>query len=71
MAEVVWTVESEMAITLEDVLARRTRALFLNSKASLESAEKVANLMAQLLNKDNEWVIDQIKSYTKMAKNFM
>ncbi len=31
-AEVVWAVRAEMAQTVEDVLARRTRALFLNAR---------------------------------------
>ncbi len=33
-AEVVWAVRGEMARTVEDVVARRTRALFLNARAS-------------------------------------
>jgi glycerol-3-phosphate dehydrogenase len=45
-AEVVWAVRREMARTLEDVLARRTRALFLNARGALEMAGAVADLMA-------------------------
>lgn len=39
----------ELARTVEDVLARRTRALFLDAKASLEAAPKVAQLLAEEL----------------------
>jgi glycerol-3-phosphate dehydrogenase len=45
-AEVVWAVRHEMARTIEDVLARRTRALFLNAKAALEVVGHIADLMA-------------------------
>jgi glycerol-3-phosphate dehydrogenase len=37
-AEVVWAVREEMARTVEDVLARRTRALFLNAHAAADGA---------------------------------
>ena len=45
-AEVVWAARHEMARTVEDVLARRTRALFLNARAAIEMAPRVAALMA-------------------------
>jgi glycerol-3-phosphate dehydrogenase len=37
-AEVVWAARFEMARTVEDVLARRTRALFLEARAAMEMA---------------------------------
>jgi len=45
-AEVIWAVRHEMARTIEDVLARRMRALFLNARAALEMAPTVVELMA-------------------------
>jgi glycerol-3-phosphate dehydrogenase len=39
-AEVVWAVRHELALTVEDVLARRTRALFLNARAALRTAPR-------------------------------
>jgi glycerol-3-phosphate dehydrogenase len=45
-AEVVWAARAEMARTVEDVLARHTRALFLNARAAMEMAEPVARLLA-------------------------
>lgn len=49
-AEVIWAVRHEMARTIEDVLARRTRALFLNAHAALEMAPVVANIMSVEMN---------------------
>src|SRR6266853_5636775 len=51
-AEVIWAVRYEMARTLEDVLARRTRALFLNARAALEMAPAVADLIVPALGWD-------------------
>ncbi len=45
-AEVIWAVRHEMARTVEDVLARRLRLLFLDAKAALRAAPSVADLMA-------------------------
>ncbi len=51
-AEVVWAARTEMARTVEDVLARRTRALFLNAKAAIRMAPRVAKTLARELGKD-------------------
>ena len=70
-AEVVWSVRNEFARTVEDVLARRTRALFLNAQASLDAAPIVAKILAKELNKDNVWVKNQIKAFSKLAENYI
>lgn len=70
-AEVVWAVKEEMARTVEDVLARRTRALFLDARASVEMAPKVAEIMAEELNKDQEWIEEQLVIYKNLAKNYI
>ncbi len=70
-AEIVWAVRNEMARTVEDFLARRTRALLLDAAASIEIARKVADLMAQKLNRNNTWIENQIESYTRLAKNYL
>jgi len=69
--EVIWSIEYEMARTVEDFLARRTRTLFLDSKASIEMAPAVAKLMAAELNKDENWIHEQIESFNKVAKGFL
>jgi len=69
-AEVVWAVREEMARTLEDVLARRTRALFLNSKAAVRMAPRAAAILAAELGKDDLWKDDQIREFNKVAAGF-
>ena len=59
-AEVVWAAREEMARTLEDVLARRTRALVLDARASLECAPLVAKLLARELGRDEAWQREQL-----------
>lgn len=70
-AEVVWAVRQEMAITVEDVLARRLRALFLDAKAAIDMAPMVASLMAQEMGKDEEWVNSQIDEFVDLAQNYL
>ena len=70
-AEIVWAARNEMARTVEDALARRTRALFLNAKAAIEMAPKTAEIMARELNKDENWQAQQIESFTKTAQNYL
>jgi glycerol-3-phosphate dehydrogenase len=60
-----------MARTVEDVLARRTRALFLNAKAALRMAPKVAALLAQELKRDKKWQLDQIEQFNQVAAGFV
>ena len=71
VAEVVWAVKNEMARTVEDVLARRTRALFLNARAAIEMAPAVAHIMAKELDQDEHWQAQQIDSFTKIAQNYL
>lgn len=70
-AMVVWAIRHEMAITLEDVLARRTRALFLDAKASLEAAPAVAALMAIEMNENEEWIKQQLKDFETIARQYI
>lgn len=70
-AEVVWAVRNEMARTVEDFLARRTRDLLLNAKAAAETAPKVAELMAAELSKDKVWIENQTKDFRALAKNYI
>ncbi len=69
-SQIYWAVEEEMALTVEDVLARRTRALFLDARESIRIAPEVAELMAGLLKKDSNWVREQINEYLKVADNY-
>jgi glycerol-3-phosphate dehydrogenase len=69
-AEVVWAVLHEMARTVEDVLSRRTRALFLNTKAALEAAPEVASLMARELGYSSDWEAKQLEAFHRVASHF-
>ncbi len=68
MAEVVWAARHEMARTLEDVLARRTRALVLDARAALEAAPAVAAVLAAELGRDSRWVAEQLESFGHQAR---
>ena len=69
-AEVMYQARAEKAKTVEDVLARRTRAVFLDIKASIEAAPLVANLIASELGKSDAWQKEQIAQFNKFAENF-
>ncbi len=69
-AEVIWAVRKEMARTVDDVLSRRLRALFLDAKASIEMAPEVAELMAKEMEKKYSWTKSQITEFTKNAKGY-
>jgi glycerol-3-phosphate dehydrogenase len=70
-AEVVWAAREEMARTVEDVLARRTRALFLNAAAALEMAPAVAGLLAAELGWDDQMKENQLSDLRTMARNYL
>lgn len=70
-AEVIWAVRAEMARTVEDVLARRTRALFLNARAAIAMAPRVATIMARELGHDATWERDQVDAFTRVARNYI
>ncbi len=69
--EVVWAVRHEMARTVEDFLARRTRALLLDARASIAAAPTVAAIMALELNRDAAWRQEQIKTYQDLAAKYL
>jgi glycerol-3-phosphate dehydrogenase len=71
IAEVVWAVGNEMAMTVEDVLARRTRALILDAKAAIEAAPLVADIMMKELNKDEAWKQQQLQDFYKVAEGYL
>jgi len=70
-AEVVWAARHEMARSVEDVLARRTRALFLNARAALAMAPAVADLMALELGWDELARTRQLAAFRDVASNYV
>jgi glycerol-3-phosphate dehydrogenase len=69
-AEVVWAARHEMARSVEDFLARRTRALFLNSASALAMAPEVARIMALELKKDSSWINEQVQKFKELAQQY-
>lgn len=70
-AEALWSIQKEMARTIEDVLARRLRLLFLDAAAAIEAAPKVAELLAKELHRDEDWKKDQIVQFIKLASQYL
>jgi len=70
-AEIIWSCRNEMVYHLEDIMARRTRALLLNARASIEIAEKVAEKIAPLLNWTEERKQEEIVSFRNIAKKYV
>jgi glycerol-3-phosphate dehydrogenase len=66
--DVVWAVREEMARTVEDVLSRRTRALILDARVSMEIAPAVASIMAEELGRDRAWQQEQVAAYCELAR---
>lgn len=69
--QVVWAIHQEMARTLEDFLARRTRALQLDAKESIRMAPGVARIMAVELGYDKKWEMKQVEAFTKLAEGYL
>ncbi|HEY4206244.1 MAG TPA: FAD-dependent oxidoreductase [Puia sp.] len=70
-AEVIWAVRCEMARTVDDVLARRLRILFLDAQAALVAAPRVAELMAMELGYDENWKRKQLIEFNRLAYGYL
>jgi glycerol-3-phosphate dehydrogenase len=70
-AEVVWVAREEMARTVDDVLARRTRALFLNAEAARQMAPEVARLMATELGHGEMWQLAQVGLFEEISSRYL
>lgn len=70
-AEAVWAARWEMARAVEDVLARRTRALVLNARAARRMAPRVAGLLARELGRDAEWEQEQVRMFDTLARSYL
>lgn len=69
--QVVWACRHEMALHVEDVLARRTRTLFLDAKAALAMAQPVAEIMAGELCKDAKWIENEVTQFQELAGSYI
>ena len=71
LAEVVWSARNEMAETVEDILSRRLRILFIDANAAKEMAPKVASLLAKELKQQISWENDQVDNFNKLADGYI
>jgi len=70
-AQVVWAVKYEMARTVEDFLARRTRCQLLDARESIKMAPQVAKVMATELGEDEAWQAKQVEDYKQVTMNYI
>lgn len=69
-AEIDRIIASEMAVTVEDVLSRRTRCLLLDREAALSVAGDVAQRLAEHNAKDTAWIEAQLDHFTTTAQAY-
>jgi glycerol-3-phosphate dehydrogenase len=67
IAEVIFAIRHELAETVEDILARRTRILFLNASVAKELSSFVASLLANELGKNKEWERKQVQTFQELT----
>lgn len=65
-----FAVREEMARTVEDVLARRTRALFLDAKGARDKAASVAATLARHLGRNRDWEMRQVLAFGSLAGRY-
>jgi len=70
-AEIIWAARQDMARTVEDALARRTRALMLNARAAMACAPAVAEMLARELGRDDAWKNRQIRDFSELAGRYL
>jgi glycerol-3-phosphate dehydrogenase len=70
-AQIVYAVKYEMAMGIEDILARRIRLLFLDAKLAISVAPMVASIIAPYLQKDKNWEAAELKSFTQLAEQYI
>jgi len=66
-AEVDWAIRHEMAMSVEDILCRRTRSIILDSRAAAEAAPAVARYMAPALGTDELWEKQEVENFRKLV----
>jgi len=70
VGEIVWFCRKEMARTVDDVLARRSRSLLFNARAAREAAPGVALAVANELGRDNNWIEQQNRTFQVLASGY-
>jgi glycerol-3-phosphate dehydrogenase len=60
-----------MATSVEDILARRIRLLYLDARVAMQVAPNVAKVMAKELNKDENWIQQQVTEFNNLASKYI
>jgi glycerol-3-phosphate dehydrogenase len=71
VVDVVWAARHQMARTVEDVLARRDRLLFLRANKALEAAPSVAAILAKELGRDDAWIDQQLVQFRELVDSYL
>jgi glycerol-3-phosphate dehydrogenase len=71
IAEIIWICRNEIVTCVEDILARRTRALFLNARSSIEMAPAIAKIMAAEMGFDENWRRTETEKFRLLANNYL
>lgn len=71
IAQIIWSIRQEYALTVEDFLSRRIRLLLLDAKAATEAAPAVAKTMAEELGMDATWESQQIETFNELANKYI
>ena len=66
-----YAVRHEMARTVDDVLARRTRCLLLDARAARSCAQSVAQVIAEERGHDSAWVSRERASFEALADGYI
>ena len=69
--QIAWAARFEMARTLDDALARRTRCLLLNARAAMEAAPDAAAILAAELGRDEAWQAHQVEAFRTLAAAYL
>lgn len=70
-AEIIYAIRHQMAMSLEDILARRIRLLYFNAKVAIQVAPEVARIMSKEMNKNAEWALKEINNFTVLASQYI
>jgi glycerol-3-phosphate dehydrogenase len=68
---IIAAVKNEMAVTVDDMLSRRTRILLLDAAEAIRITPQVAHVMAIALNKNEDWINGQIEEFNLIAGNYL
>ncbi len=71
VGEIAWAARHEMARTLDDALARRTRSLVLDARAAIEAAPAAARVLARELGREASWFDHQVEAFRELAAGYL